>query len=35
MVSLTRLIDQVSQFSVLGSWLGFDIINSVHPLTRN
>jgi O-methyltransferase involved in polyketide biosynthesis len=36
--SIIRLIDQVTQLSVPGSWLGFDIINGLtltHPLTRN
>ena len=35
---ITQLIDQVTQLSALGSWLGFDVINSLtltHPLTRN
>ena len=34
--SIIHLIDQVNQLSMVGSWLGFDIINSVmltHPLT--
>jgi methyltransferase (TIGR00027 family) len=34
---LTRLLDEVCAFAAPGSWMGFDIINSLtltHPLTR-
>jgi methyltransferase (TIGR00027 family) len=36
--SITQLIDRVTQLSTTGSWLGFDIINTLmltHPLTRS
>jgi methyltransferase (TIGR00027 family) len=35
--SITMIIDQVTSLSAAGSWLGFDIINSImltHPLTK-
>jgi methyltransferase (TIGR00027 family) len=36
--SITHLLDEVTSFSTLGSWLGFDIINSItltSPYTRH
>lgn len=36
--NITQLIDQVTELSIAGSWMGFDIINQImltHPLTRN